>query len=198
MIVSIIYVGDPAEGAEVIAPLRAFGPPVADLVHPMSYVEVQQGAPNPWGQQQYSTADFMREMPDEAIEVFAAHALNPVSPETSIILIPGGGAPSRVDEEATAFGARTAPFNIHYLAAWADPADNTANIAKVRAIAASMKPWTNGRVYLNYLSADDQGRVEGSFGSKKLARLQALKAKWDPENLFRHNANIRPAAVAAE
>lgn len=198
VLVNVVYVGNIAEGEKLIAPLRAFGPPVADLVHPISYTEVQQGAPNPWGFQQYSTADYMTGLPDEAIAVMAAHAMTPVSPETAIVIIPGGGAPSRVDEEATAFGARNAPFNIHYLAAWQNAADNAANIAKVKAIAGSMKPWATGRVYLNFLSDLDENRLEESFGAKKIKRLRALKRVWDPDNIFRHNQNIKPAAVAAE
>ena len=198
VMVFAVYAGDPIQGEKVLAPLRAFGPPVADLVHPSSYLEVQGGPPNPWGNQQYSTADYMRELPDEAIEVLARHALDPISPETVIVIIPGGGAPSRVGEEATAFGARNAPFNIHYLAAWTNPADNTRNIARVKAIAATMKPWATGRSYLNFLSDDVENRLAESFGEKKLARLQALKRVWDPDNTFRHNQNIRPAAVAAE
>ena len=125
-------------------------------------------------------------------------ALDPISPDTVIVVIPGGGAPSRVPEEATAFGARNAPFNIHYLAAWTNPADNTKNIARVKAAAATMKPWATGRSYLNFLSDDVENRLAESFGEKKLARLRALKSVWDPENVFRHNQNIRPAAVAAE
>lgn len=195
VMVNVVYVGDITEGEKVLAPLRAFGPPVADLLHPSDYHEVQAGPPNPWGNQQYSTADFLTGLPDEAIAVLAPHALTPISPQTAIVVIPGGGAPARVDEEATAFGARDAPFNIHYLAAWTNPADNAANIRKVKAIAASMKPWTTGRVYLNYLSDDEEDRIEDSFGAKKIKRLRALKREWDPENLFRHNQNIKPAAA---
>jgi FAD/FMN-containing dehydrogenase len=198
VMVNVVYVGDPAVGQDVVAPLRAFGPPVADLVHPSSYLEVQAGPPNDWGNQQYSTTDFVRELPDEAVDVLARHALDPISPETAIVIIPGGGAPSRIDEEATAFGARNAPFNIHYLAAWRDPADNPRNIARVKAIAASMKPWATGRAYLNFLSDNDEDRLAESFGAKKLTRLRAIKRVWDPDNVFRHNQNIRPAAIAVE
>lgn len=198
VMVFAVYAGDPAEGERVLAPLRAFGPPVVDIIKPSSYLEVQGGPPNPWGNQQYSTADYMRELPDEAIDVMAQHALDPISPETAIVVIPGGGAPSRVPEEATAFGARDAPFNIHYLAAWTNPADNARNIARVKAIAATMKPWATGRSYLNFLSDDVENRLAESFGEKKLARLRALKRVWDPENVFRHNQNISPAAIAAE
>ena len=56
-----------------------------------------------------------------------------------------------------------------------------------------MKPWTTGRVYLNYIGDEGLHRVESSFGEKKYARLQAIKAEWDPDNVFRHNQNIKPA-----
>ena len=61
-----------------------------------------------------------------------------------------------------------------------------------------MKPWATGRTYLNFLSDDVENRLPESFGEKKLARLRALKRVWDPENLFRHNQNIKPLATAAE
>ncbi|MEO6634279.1 MAG: BBE domain-containing protein, partial [Devosia sp.] len=198
VMVNVIYVGDVAVGEKALAPLRAFGPPLADLVHPADYLEVQGGPAGPWGLQQYSTADFMRDLPDEAIEVLARLALSPISPETAIVVIPGGGAPSRVGEEDTAFGARDAPFNIHYLAAWQNAADNPGNVAKVKAAAASMKPWATGRVYLNFISDEAEDRIAESFGERKMQRLRALKREWDPENLFRHNQNIKPAAIAAE
>ena len=82
---------------------------------------------------------------------------------------------------------------MHYLSMWTDPADAERNIAYTRAIAPAMKPWTTGRAYLNFLGDDGAGRVEAAFGPEKFARLQALKRKWDPENLFRHNQNIPPA-----
>ena len=198
VMVNVVYAGDPAIGEKILAPLRAFGPPVADLIRPTAYVDVQGGAPNPWGNQQYSTADYMRELPDAAVETLARHALEPISPESVIVIIPGGGACSRVDEEATAFGARDARFNIHYLAAWTNAADNSRNIARVKQVAGSMKPWATGRVYLNFLSDDVESRLPESFGEKKLARLRMLKRVWDPENIFRHNQNIPPATVAAE
>ena len=96
-------------------------------------------------------------------------------------------------DDATAFGERHSPFNTHYLSMWEDPAEDERNIAYTRAIAAAMKPWTTGRVYLNYIGDEGLHRVESSFGEQKYARLQALKAEWDPDNLFRHNQNIKPA-----
>jgi FAD/FMN-containing dehydrogenase len=194
--VVICYAGDPEEGEEAIRPLREFGPPAMDMVQPMPYVALQGllEAGNPKGMQNYWTADFLAELPDEAVDVLVGKATRPVSPLSQIILMPGGGAVSRVDEDATAFGQRNAPFNVHYLSMWPDPADTEQNIAYTRDIADSMKPWTTGRAYLNFLGDEGIGRVEAAFGTEKYVRLQALKDEWDPENLFRHNQNIPPTA----
>lgn len=192
-LVQVIYAGDPEEGARTLAPLRAFGPPVVDAVAPLPYPVLQTQGGNFPGTQNYWTADFLRDLPDEAIDAYAPLALVPISPESAIIMVAGGGAPSRVDEEATAFGMRTAPWNVHYICGWTDPADNARNIERVKATAAVLKPWATGRVYLNYIGDEGQSRIESSFGPDKLARLRGLKAKWDPENFFRHNQNIRPA-----
>jgi FAD/FMN-containing dehydrogenase len=192
-LVQIIYAGDPVEGARVAAPLRAFGPPLVDAVAELPYPVLQTQGGNHPGTQNYWTADFLRELPDEAIDLYARLALDPISPESALIMVAGGGAPSRVDEEATAFGMRTAPWNVHYICGWTDPKDNAVNIERVKAAASVLKPWSTGRVYLNYIGDEGQSRIETSFGPEKLARLRALKAKWDPENVFRHNQNIRPA-----
>jgi FAD/FMN-containing dehydrogenase len=192
----LCYAGAVDEGEGVLRPLREFGPPGIDMVQAMPYVAVQQllDAPNPKGMHNYWSADFFAELPDEAVDVLVAQATKPVSPMTQLILMAGGGAIARVPEDATAFGQRTAPWNMHYLSMWPDPADTETNIAYTRGIASSMKPWTTGRAYLNFLGDEGAGRVEAAFGPEKFARLQALKRKWDPENLFRHNQNIPPAS----
>ena len=189
------YAGSVEDGIEAFRPLREFGPPAIDMVEPMPYVAVQQllDGPNPKGMFNYWSGDFFAELPDEAIDVLVDGATKPVSPMTQIILVPGGGAISRVDEDATAFGQRNAPWNIHYLSMWPDPADTDANVAYTRALAASMKPWTTGRLYLNFIGDEGLERVEAAFGPEKFARLQALKKTWDPTNLFRQNQNIPPA-----
>jgi FAD/FMN-containing dehydrogenase len=189
------YAGPVEDGEAAYAPLREFGPPAIDLFGPMPYTAVQQllDPPAPKGMQNYWTADFLAELPDKAVDVLVEHATKPVSPMTQIIVVPGGGAPSRIDEEATAFGQRTAPWNIHFLSMWPDPADTEANVAYTREIAGAMKPWTTGRAYLNFIGDEGAERVAAAFGPEKYPRLQALKAKWDPTNLFRHNQNITPA-----
>jgi FAD/FMN-containing dehydrogenase len=194
--VVVCYAGPVEEGEERMRPLREFGPPALDIVQPMPYVAVQQmlDPPNQKGMQNYWSADFLDELPNEAVDVLVEHATKPVSPLTQILLVPGGGAIARVDEDATAFGQRSAPFNIHYLSMWPDPADTEKNIAYTRGLATAMKPWTTGRAYLNFIGDEGTARVEAAFGTERYKRLQALKDEWDPENLFRHNQNIPPTA----
>ncbi len=191
----VCYAGDAEEGAEVVRPLREFGPPPLDVLGPMPYVAVQDliSEANPHGRRNYWSADFIATLPDDAVDVLVEHANAPVSPHSQMLLAAGGGAIARVPDDATAFGERNAQFNVHYLSMWEDEADDERNIAYTRAIAAAMKPWTTGRVYLNYIGDEGLHRVESSFGEQKYARLQALKAEWDPDNLFRHNQNIKPA-----
>ncbi|HSE47336.1 MAG TPA: FAD-binding oxidoreductase [Gemmatimonadales bacterium] len=192
--VVLCYSGPVEEGEKVLAPLRQFGPPPLDLVQPMPYTAIQQllDAANPKGLQNYWTADFLSELPEEAIGIMVDRGTQPVSPFTQIILFAGGGAISRVPEEATAFGQRTAPFNLHYLSMWPDATDNEKNIAYTREFAAALKPWATGRAYLNFLGEEGQERVISAFGPEKYRRLQQIKDRWDPENIFHNNQNIRP------
>jgi hypothetical protein len=194
----VCYAGPVEEGERAFKPLREFGPPGIDMVEPMPYVAVQQllDAPNPKGLFNYWSADFYHELPDDAIDVFVEHATNPVSPLSQMVILPGGGAVSRVDEDATAMGQRKAQWNIHYLSLWADPGETERNIVYTRTISAAMKPWSTGGVYLNFIGDEGADRIAAAFGPEKFARLQALKDKWDPTNLFRHNQNIPPSADA--
>ena len=193
--VIVAYTG-PLDGAEAaLAPLLEFGPPAFAHVGPMPYTALQRllDDANPHGMQNYWTADFLDELPDEAVETLTALATSPVSPLSQVIVVPGGGAVARVAEEATAFGERQAPFNIHYLSIWPDPADDDTNIAHTRTLAAAMKQWTSGGVYLNFIGDEGQDRVDAAFGEAKLARLRGIKRVWDPDNVFRHNQNIAPS-----
>jgi len=186
----LTYAGDLGEGERVLAPLRALGG--LDLIQPMPYVAVQRllDPACPKGMQNYWTADFFGGLPDEAIDMLVA-GVSP-SPLSQVVVVPGGGALSRVPEDATAMGHRDAPWNIHYLSLWPDPADTERNVEWTRALADAMKPWTTGGLYLNFIGDEGDDRVRAAFGAAKYERLQALKTQWDPENLFRLNHNIKP------
>lgn len=194
VLVHLLYAGEYAAGEAATATIRAFGPPLADMVGPTSYVEHQGTTPLAPGYRNYWTADFYDSLPDEAVDILAAAAQDPISPSTNIFIAPGGGYASRIAEDATAFGERRAPFNIHYLASWPDAAFDAEGTRRIKAVSAAMKPWSTGRVYLNYIGNEGQTRIDNAFGPAKMARLRALKAKWDPDNFFRNNQNISPAA----
>jgi FAD/FMN-containing dehydrogenase len=194
-VVSIMAVcaTDHAEGARIIAPILEALPPAANFCQPVNYATFQGGGPDASGMQNYWTADFLTGLPDEAIDILAAYALHPISPVGNVIVVGGGGAPSRVPDDETAFGMRTAPWNIHYILGWPDPADNEKNIAAIKALSQSMKPFATGRVYLNYIGNEGQERIDAAFGDAKMARLRQIKKAWDPTNFFRFNQNIQPA-----
>ena len=196
----VCYAGPEADANAVLAPLRAYAKPAIDLVQPMPYLAVQKltEGGNPIGVRNYWTADFYTALPDEAIDTLVAQAARRPSPIGSFVLVPGGGAPARVPDDATAFTQRQPPWSVHYLTMWFDPADDAKNIAFTKQAAGAMKPWATGKVYLNYIGDEGEGRIDSSFGPETMARLRAIKAKYDPDNLFSHNQNIRPASIAAE
>ena len=191
----ICWNGPEEAGRAALAPFLAAAPPAIDMVQLMPYVAVQQmlDPGNPKGMQNYWSGDFFDTLPDEAIDTLVEHATAPASPLTQIILVAGGGAIARVPEDETAFGSRTAAFNIHYLGMWPDPADGDRNIAAIKTLAGAMKPWTSGAVYLNFLGDEGQARIEAGFGTARYERLREIKKTWDPTNVFRHNQNIPPA-----
>jgi FAD/FMN-containing dehydrogenase len=193
--VIVCYAGDPDEGAEVMRPLVEFGPPAMAMVGPVPYADAVQKLiepGNPHGLRNYWQANFT-ELPDEACELFARYGNARPSPFSQAIVLPGGGAIARVEDNAMAFGQRQAPFNVHMLHLWEDAAEDAEQIAWVKEFDAAMKPWRFGGAYLNFIGDEGGGRVREAFGEEKFARLQGIKAVYDPDNRFRLNQNIPPA-----
>jgi FAD/FMN-containing dehydrogenase len=190
----VCYAGPVEEGEAAYKPLRDLGP-IMDMTGPIPYVAHQQLLDNAnlKGRQNYWTADFYDDLPDEALEHLFAVATKPISPMTQVILIPMGGAIARVPDDAMAFGQRQAAWNIHFLSMWPDPADNDRNIAWTRDLAGALRPYATGGVYLNFIGDEGMSRIEAGFGTEKYQRLREIKRVWDPTNLFRMNQNIPPA-----
>jgi FAD/FMN-containing dehydrogenase len=190
----VCYAGPVDEGERALAPLREFGPPALDMVEPMPYTALQQliDSGYPSGMRNYWTGDFLAGLTDEVIEVLGRHHLTVPSPLTQILILPGGGAAARVPDGTMPIGERGAPFNLHITSLWSDPAEDEANIAWTRELSAAVRPFTTGRVYVNFIGDEGRERVVASFGAEGYARLQALKRRYDPGNLFRSNQNITP------
>ena len=100
----------------------------------------------------------------------------------------------RVPADATAFDQRDATYNLVVISRWTNPADADTNISWARATSDAAKPFTNGRVYVNYIGAGEAAdRVRAAYSPEKFARLASIKRKYDPMNVFRINQNIPPA-----
>jgi FAD/FMN-containing dehydrogenase len=183
--------GDIQEGERVLEPVRKFGSPIADFIRRMPYPEMQTMTDGlaPFGLRSYWKAQFLRELPDEAINRFVGFAETSTSPRSLAILEHAHGAVCRVAEEATAFPTRTAPYDLALISIWADPAEDPANIAWTRTFHTGMEPWSTHLVYVNALDQDDTERIPQAYG-RNYNRLCEVKEKYDPENRFRRNQNI--------
>jgi FAD/FMN-containing dehydrogenase len=181
------------DGERLLAPLRAFGTPISDLVTRMTYTEMQRlfdaGAPH--GVRSYWKSTFLRSLPDAAIDMFVRCAAARPSARTVVKLEHAHGAVTRVAPDATAFPARECAFNLVVLSLWGDAQDDAPNIAWTRDFYASMQPWSAALAYVNALGDDDGARVREAYGDN-YARLRLVKTKYDPANRFRRNQNIQP------
>jgi FAD/FMN-containing dehydrogenase len=194
--IAAAYPGDIAEGERLVAPLKQFGPPVMDVIGPMPYVAQQSliDAAMPPNVLNYWKAEFLRDVSDEVIDAAVDAYARVASPMSSILFFPIRGAASRVAPDATAFPHRKG-FHVGVYSLWTDASQNDPNISWVRQTWNAIQPLSAGGVYVNELG-DDEGvdRVRMAYGPN-YDRLQRIKAKYDPRNLFCQNANIAPAAV---
>jgi hypothetical protein len=187
------YFGQIERGTEVLARLRAFGAPAVDLVRPMPYLELQAitDAGNPPGRRNYWRSENLATVPDEAIDALIACAATATSPASVVVLGPVGGAVAEVPADATALANRSAPWLYHCYGIWTDTAD-ARHIAWVRASEQIMRPWSTAGISMNFVSEPGDDRVRSSFGASGYRRLVALKNRYDPDNVFRMNQNVRP------
>jgi FAD/FMN-containing dehydrogenase len=193
----LVWAGDLNEGERVLAPLRALGTPIADVVRAVPYVAIQSmldgGAPH--GRHYYWRSHRLPGLGDRVIDVFMEYLEAIPTPFSQINGWAMGGALARVDADATAVGEREAGIDISLAAGW-EPGDPDGEAHKVwsRAGWEALRPHSTG-VYANFISDEGAAGLEAAYG-ERLARLSALKAVWDPDNMFRQNANI-PVAEGA-
>jgi FAD/FMN-containing dehydrogenase len=195
---AVCYVGDLDEGERVVAPLRSFGDPIADVIGPMPYTALQTmfDQSYPEGRRNYWKSHFFDELTDEAIDVVVGGARRMAPPFSSFYFEHIGGEIRRIGEDTTAFGHRDANFDFAILAQWTDPAEDDDQIGWARDFWAATQPFSMGTVYVNNLGEEGEERVRAAYKPEKYERLVALKDKYDRENLFRLNQNIRPSAAA--
>jgi FAD/FMN-containing dehydrogenase len=189
------YMGDPAKGEKAMAPIRAFGPPVADTVAVVPFVQHQSMLDDayPPGQFHYWKSGFLQGLPDEAIDALIEQFHKRPTLLTQVLLEHIHGAVSRVPETATAFPNRSLPYNLGGFCIWDNPKDEDAGRKWVKEFWQALQPYLSGRVYVNYLGQEGPDRVREAYGPV-YDRLAALKKKYDPTNFFQLNQNIPPAA----
>jgi FAD/FMN-containing dehydrogenase len=197
---AVMYVGDPDQGAPVVQPLKDLGPEV-DLIQPMPYTAFQAilDPSAPKGYRNYWRGEYLSGLSDDAIDTYIEHAPGVRAagiPFSQMIIFRLGQGVTAVPDDATAFSHREADYMFHPISVWEDPADDERVIAANRAFADAMRPFGTGAAYLNFTPEAD--RVRDAFGEAKYERLVALKDKYDPENLFRGNQNIKPSRATGE
>jgi FAD/FMN-containing dehydrogenase len=183
------------EGERAIKAIRDFATPIAGEVGPMPYAALQSmlDAGFPSGLQVHWRSEFVTSIPDALVEAAVSQFERVPSPLSAIMVEHFGGAVSRVPRDATAFDNRDADYNLVIVSRWGDPADADRNIAWARATSEAAKPFTNGRVYVNYIGVGEApDRVRAAFGPEKFAKLATIKQKYDPANTFHLNQNIPP------
>ena len=187
-----VYFGSPDDAARALAPLRALGSPVVDLTRPMSYQEVQhltEGL-NPPAMHHYYTSEWLHGLDDQTIEALVESAADAPSPHSLISLKRMGGAAGRVPADATAFWYRNAVHHLDIHAQWAPDGEPGPHVAWARAAGRAARSASAGGGYVNFIGAEDPGRVPAAYGGN-YGRLARVKAAYDPENFFHFNANIR-------
>lgn len=193
-----MYAGNAAKGEEVMQPLRNLRTPLVDLSSRMPYTQAQtvydEDYPN--GKRYYWKSTSLMQLSDEAIEILQNYAKLAPSDHSTIDIWYHGGAVAKMTEEATAYGRRDIPYLVNPEANWDDPKDDAANIAWARDLLKALTPYSEANLYLNFPGFLEEGdaMMRSAFG-KNYERLVELKTKYDPQNVFRINQNIKPKGV---
>jgi hypothetical protein len=196
--VIVCYCGEIATGERVLQPLRAFGAPVLNAIQPMPFPAMQALlAPSfPDGSHNYWKSTLQRSLPDDAIAAIVEHANRMASPLSAVVLEYYGGAAARVPNDATAYPHRDLPWDILFIAQWADPSQTAIHRDWARSGEEVLRPFSTNAHMLSALDIESEEVIHTAFGPN-LPRLSAVKKKYDPENFFRVNQNIRPELARA-
>jgi FAD/FMN-containing dehydrogenase len=188
------YSGDLRAGEALLKPLRRSTHPTVDLVERKPYIAHQSmfdaSVPHGWGF--YWKSHYLPPLSDGAIDVIVDRSWQKRSPNSYTFFFQLGGAIARLPDDASAAGGRDATLAMNISAAWPDGGPDHSDVAWCRDYFAAMTPHATGGVYVNFLHNDEaDGRVRAAYGSR-YERLARIKSRYDPDNVFRSNQNIRP------
>lgn len=193
----LCWAGPAEQGERMIKPFLDAVEPVGAHVGAMPYPALNVAFDEllPKGLQAYWKASFARELGDAAVKVHAEYGAKVPSIQTAVHLYPIDGAVQRVASDETAFAYRDVALSPVIAGMWENPADNDRNIAWVKGYYEALRPHSVEGGYINFMDADDQSRIHENYKGN-YARLASVKAKYDPDNVFHVNQNIKPAARA--
>jgi FAD/FMN-containing dehydrogenase len=188
--------GSLADGERATRPLKEFGSPALDAIGSMPYTELNGmlDAAYPKGAYNYWKSSFLSQLSDDAIDTMTACFARCPTPMGQLLLERVHGAATRVGIGETAFPHRSEGYNFLVIGQWADPADGDRSIAWARETYASMEPFFARGRYVNYLGDDEAGEPVAAAYGPNYPRLRKLKTKYDPQNFFHMNQNIRPSS----
>jgi FAD/FMN-containing dehydrogenase len=196
-VVAAAYCGSVEAGEAVVQPLRELAEPVIDLSGPWPWLGLQSGFDDifPKGQLRYWKSRALGELSADAIDEIADWADRRPTPLSDVTIWHHGGAISRIGETETAYAGRDAPFLVSGEASWTNPEQTDEALTWGRGFWEAMGPHSTGGLYLNFpgLGEEKEALVKAGYGVN-YERLAALKAKYDPTNLFRMNLNVTPAS----
>ncbi|MGW0790893.1 FAD-binding oxidoreductase [Streptomyces sp. NPDC002911] len=190
----ITFAGTQSEARDVAAPLLALEHE-SEVVDTIPYADLQCMLDDPPGMRNYWSAEYLDGFPDEATAAFCAGAATlPVPTNSQHVLFPMGGAVARGPADYP-LPWRSSPWAVHPFGVWESESDDEQVRQWVREVRSAMMPWANGAVYLNFIGREGQERVVAGFGERAYERLSRVKARYDPDNLFHLNHNVKPAVA---
>jgi hypothetical protein len=196
--VDVCFAGDLQAGERVVRRLAARLAPSENTVRPQPYLRWQKYLDPMFDtpMRGYWKTCFLDRLDDDGIDRIASFYAKAPSARSTLILEHFHGAMTRVGADYSAFGHRDKPYSLLITARWEDPAHDLANVAWANALYAAMRPFSDGSGYLNYMGVEREDVVRRSYGEANYRRLVAVKNRIDPDNVFRHNQNIRPSRRA--
>jgi FAD/FMN-containing dehydrogenase len=188
----LAYAGPVADGERAVAPFRTLATPIADMVRPMRYPEIY-----PPDDEEYRPVAAARTMFVDSIDRRAAETIvdriqSATAPMAATQLRVLGGAMARVPADATAFAHRQSRIMVNVAAIYERPEERVVHEAWVNGLAAALRQGDTG-AYVGFLGDEGTERVRAAYPGPTWERLAAIKARYDPDNLFRLNQNIPPA-----
>jgi FAD/FMN-containing dehydrogenase len=192
------YVGDPDKAEEIFEPIRSFKTPVLDLAGPMPHPALQTAFDGiyPPGHQWYWKADFVNELSDEAIALYVKHGSELPTPQSTVHLYPINGRAHEPSNSDTPWAYRDANWAQVIVGVDPDPANNGRIMSWARDYWEALHPYSAGGAYINFIMDEGEERVKATY-RENYDRLVAVKDKYDPDNFFRVNQNIRPSGWTA-